>query len=277
MKCLVKEGKYSTMLRVGDIKLLPFLQTPSNLPKEKLPLWRFITYKHGFDRLVINQDNYDTIHMLIIEFDNGTTIQAVEALASDYSYAIHTTSNHSKNLHKFRLMLPLDKSYPEALWRDDKHVKQAMAKLFPALDESCFRNFQCIPALPSNPEDYYYNVNQGRKFSYSDIADIVNSLKLDDEINRQFQESQFPVAFLKNRDIEFNLDSYIDNYVIGRLDEIDWNCKGCGRNDAMVSLCGTWKAKAKHEGSWILSAILSAVESYHLPAEFAKIARKKLR
>lgn len=265
------------MLREGDIKLLPFLQNPSRLPKEKLPLWRFITYKPGFDRLAINQDNYDTIHMLIIEFDKGTTIQAVEALASDYSYAIHTTSNHSQSLHKFRLMLPLDQSYPEVLWRDDKHVKQAMAMKFPALDESCFRNFQCIPALPANPADYYYNVNQGRKFSYSDIANIVEELKFDSAIDSQFKESLYPTTPLTDTDRVFNLDKYIEKHVIGRLDEIDWNCKGCGRNDAMVSMCGTWKAKAEYEGRWILTPILQAVECYRLPVEFLKIARKKLR
>ena len=202
MKCLVKESKYSKTLREGDINLLSFLQNPSKLPKPQLPLWRFITFKPGV-RNAVDQTLYDTIHMLIVEFDTGTTIQAVEAIASDYSYAIHTTSNHSKSLHKFRLMLPLDRSYPEALWRDE-HVKTAMREKFPALDRSCFVNFQCIPALPPNPNDYYYNVHNGRKFSYADIKSKVEEYDMIETLNKQLDD-----AFKTKRQFEnINYDAY---------------------------------------------------------------------
>ena len=275
MKCLVKSKFETGIVSVEDINLLHFLKNPSNKPKKELPLWRFITLKEGAEKRA-NQELYDTIHVLIVEFDHVVSIQTIEELASEYSYAIHTTSSHTQEAHRFRLMLPLDISYPESFWRLE-NVKKAMELKFPGLDRSCFINYQCIPALPANPSDYYYKIQGGRKFGYKEIEKIVESLEFDEQIERQFKESLYPTTPLSDVDRVFDLDRYIEKHVIGRLDEVDWNCDGCGRNNAIVSMCGTWKTKAKHEGRWILAPILQAVEQYRLPAEFIKTARKKLR
>lgn len=275
MKCLVKETKYSKTLREGDINLLSFLKNPSPLPKEKLPLWRFITFKPGV-RNAVDQTLYDTIHMLIVEFDTGTTIQAVEAIASEYAYALHTTSNHSKSLHKFRLMLPLDQDYPEALWRED-HVKNAMREKFPALDRSCFVNFQCVPALPPNPNDYYHRVHNGRRFSYSDIETIIDNLKLNAEIDCQFENSKHNNNFLKQDNKVFDSDAYIEKWVIGRLDTIDWNRDNSGRFASIQEFCGCWSGKANREGNWLKSEIIRACEMYRLPTKYLKTVKSMLK
>ena len=115
MKCLVKKINETAFVTVEDINLLHFLSNPSNLPKEKLPLWRFCTLKEGAE-LKANQLNYDTIHMLILEIDKGHTIQEIEDKASEFAHAIHTTSSHTPELHRFRLMLPLDMPYPDSFW-----------------------------------------------------------------------------------------------------------------------------------------------------------------
>lgn len=194
MKCLVKAKFETGVVSVEDINLLHFIKNPSDRPKKELPLWRFITLKEGAERRA-NQELYDTIHMLIVEFDNKngayTSIEKVEELAKDYSYAIHTTSSHTPAAHRFRLMLPLDISYPESFWRL-RTVKDAMIRKFPGLDDTCFVNYQCIPALPANPSNYYYKIQNGRKFGYEEIREIVEAIEFDEEMDRKFNESLKP-------------------------------------------------------------------------------------
>ena len=203
MKCLVKSKFETGIVSVEDINLLHFIKNPSNKPKKELPLWRFITLKEGSERKA-NQEYYDTIHMLIVEFDHGVRIPEIEQLASEYSYALHTTSNHTQEEHRFRLMLPLDISYPESFWRLPL-VKQAMQIKFPGLDKSCFINYQCIPALPANPSDYYYKIQGGRKFGYNEIAEIVLRLEFDEEMERKFLEASKPKrVYLEGEDTHFD-------------------------------------------------------------------------
>lgn len=203
MKCLVKSKFETGVVSVEDINLLHFLKNPSDKPKKELPLWRFITLKEGVEKRA-NQELYDTIHVLIVEFDHAVTIQSIEELASEYAYAIHTTSSHTQEEHRFRLMLPLDISYPESFWRLE-NVKKAMELKFPGLDRSCFINYQCIPALPANPADYYHKIQNGRKFGYKEIEKIVERLEFDEEIERQFDESMKPKRqFLTTEDSNFD-------------------------------------------------------------------------
>lgn len=273
MKCLVKAKFETGKVSVEDINLLHFLKNPSNKPKPELPLWRFITLKEGMP-CEANQEYYDKIHMLILEFDKGTTIQEIESLVSEYSYAIHTTSNHTKEAHRFRLMLPLDISYPECFWRISS-VKKAMIAKFKYLDKSSFVNYQCIPALPTNPSDYYYKINNGRKFGYDEIEELVKRIELDEEIERQFEASTNPPRIYMPDEGEFNLEGYIEKRVIGRLDGVNWNSAG-ERSLSMISFCGTWKTASRKFG-FDIREVLHVVLEYRMPEEFKKIARKHLR
>ena len=274
MKCLVKAKFETDKVSVEDINLLHFIKNPSNKPKPELPLWRFITLKEGMPNEA-NQEYYDKIHILILEFDKGTTIQEIESLVSEYSYAIHTTSNHTKEAHRFRLMLPLDISYPESFWRIPA-VKKAMIAKFKYLDKSSFVNYQCIPALPPNPSDYYYNVHNGRAFSFDDIADIVKGIELDMEIEKQFNDSLNPPrVYIPGEDRKFNLDAYIEKHVIGRLNNVNWHVAG-DRDNTITRFCGIWKEKSRIEG-FNVNEILRVVERYNMPDEFKRKARKKLR
>ena len=273
MKCLVKRHDKTGDVSVEDVNLLHHLKNPSNLAKDDLPLWRFCTLKAGAP-LKADQTQYDTIHMIILEIDKGYTIQEIEAKAAEFTYAIHTTSSHTPELHRFRLMLPLDMSYPDPLWRLPA-VKKALIQKFASFDNSTFVNYQKIPVLPANPADYYYNVHNGRAFSFDDIADIVKGIELDMEIEKQFNDSLNPPKVYMPDEDEFNLSGYIEKKVIGRLDGVNWHVAG-DRSNTMIRFCGTWKTASRNLG-FDVSEVRRVVLNYRMPEEFKKIARKHLR
>lgn len=272
MKCLVKSKNETGFVTVEDINLLHFLQNPSTSPKDKLPLWRFCTLKKDAP-LRANQDNYDTIHMLILEIDKGYTIQAIESKASEFAYAIHTTSSHTPEVHRFRLMLPLDMDYPDSFWREN-NIKRALIQKFAKFDNSTFSNYQKIPALPANPADYYYNIHKGRRFGYEDIKQIVEGLELDEHINQQFANSKNPLKLL-DLTKQNSPDAYIDQHVIQKLDSINWYVDGSGRYDASTKFAGTWKSKCEQSD---ISAhdIWYVVQSYPMPDKYKRIIKKLL-
>lgn len=202
MKCLVQRADMMGTVFVEDINLSHFIKNPSNRPKDKLPMWRFITLKEDAPKKACT-DNYDTIHTLILEFDKGVKICEIEKLFNEYSFAIHTTSNHTADNHRFRIIIPLDMEYSEYFWRL-LNVKNAMKLKIPCLDNTCFVNYQCIPALPANPADYYYKINNGRRFGYEDIRKIVEELELNEklelEMSRAFRQAHASGSREINRD-----------------------------------------------------------------------------
>ena len=275
MKCLLKAKIAIGEVQELNVDLLKCLKEPANLPKDQLPLWRFITLKDGAPLRAINV-NYDTIHALILEFDKGVSIEGVQKLIQKYSYAMHTTSSHTKEHNRFRVILPLDGPYPEPFWTR-KNVVKAMVKLIPGLDDSCFRNYQCIPVLPANPDDYFYEIHSGTRFNFGEIINEVHRL---DEIDA-FDQLWFDLKLEernRNRKEEyeyvFDIENYIEEFVIGRLDSVDWFNPG-DRDNSLISFCGKWKTKCKNEGISTYQ-ILRAVESYNMPQEFKAKARKKL-
>lgn len=265
MKCLVKRKFETGIVSVEEVNLLHFLQNPSHLPKSQLPLWRFCTLKSGAP-LRACSDYYDSIHMLILEFDHGVSIADVEKMAEKYAYAIHTTSSHTATDNRFRLMLPLDMDYPESFWRMND-VKYAVKQLFPGLDPTCFVNYQAIPALPANHNDYYWNLHKGVKFGLADIDEIIQQLELDRQLDAQFKESQRPKkAFLSDEASERGRSAYrakVDETTNKLIADLPSHRTGSRYSD-FVSAMGKLLSAKYPDGEWIYSeheikTLLSAV------------------
>ncbi len=271
----VIKNQYDKNLVEYNLSLKQVLETPLRMSKDDLPQWQFIKLLEGANRHR-RQDNYATRHALILDIDKNWNIADFERTYSNLTYAIHTTSNHTMNANRFRVILPLDAEYPNMLFRH-KPVHEALAHYFPGFDPSSLVNFHKLPALPANPSDYYCSFNSGRRFGYSDIKAKVEEIELSNEIEKRYRESKNQINFLKPEEREFNVDRYIDKWVIGRLDEVDWYADGSGRHSSIVSFCGSWGRKSDTEGKWIIQPILNAIDSYNMPSKYKKIARKMLR
>lgn len=186
----VIKNQFDNKLIEYDVNLRQAIETPLHMKKDELPQWQFIKLIEGADRLR-QQDNYATRHALILDIDKNWNIADFEREYSHLTYAIHTTSNHTNQANRFRVILPLDSEYSNMLFRH-KPVHEALANYFPGFDPSSLVNFHKLPALPVNQSDYYYNFNSGRRFGYSDIKSKVEEIELSEEIERQFNASLKP-------------------------------------------------------------------------------------
>ena len=270
----VIRNEYDNVLKQEDISLAVMLTHPLNMPKKKLPQWQFIQLIEGAPK-VRNQDYYATRHALVLDIDKNMSIAEFEDRYSHLAYALYTTSNHRVEGDRYRVILPLDVEYPNELFKFES-VRYALQSYFPGFDPSSLSNFHKLPVLPPNPSDYYYAFNKGRKFSFNDIEYKVKEYELDEEFNRQFELSLNPPRVVDPLDERrMSIEYYIDKWVIGRLDEVNWNESGA-RDNTITSHIRTWKIACEKNG-FDPRDIVRACEQYRLPEEFLKKVRKRLR
>ena len=65
-------------------------------------------------------------NLLVLDLDDGTSIDMVKLLLSQYKFFLHTTKRHTENHNRFRVVLPM--SHKLKLTRDD--YKQFMQNVF---------------------------------------------------------------------------------------------------------------------------------------------------
>lgn len=204
MICQSITNNYDNVLVEYNVDISEMIKSPVDLPKDEVPLWLFISLKQDTDRKR-NQLNYNTIHALIIEFDDGTSIEQFKSKYAKYKYALHTTSSHTKEHNKFRVILPLDQPYDYQLFKQ-KSVKTAMLDHFAGIDPSCFSNFQKIPVLPKIASEYQYHFNKGEiKFGYDCIESEVNRLIMIEKSNQAIKET---MASINQKNMTPNLEAY---------------------------------------------------------------------
>lgn len=270
MKCITKRQYISGFLQVNDINLSSMLQNPRAHPKDKnsIPVWRF-------DKLInenlhtVDQLNYKSTHAMIIEFDGKCTIQKIEDSISEFAYAIHTTYSHKADDHHFRVIFPLDREYDYNYW---KSLAPAIKLKWPGLDASVKVNYQAIPVLPENPLDYYWSIHAGRRFGEVDLLDELEEIKF----REQYLLSKDPPKIFLREGKKMNIDFYISEHVIRKLDTINWFADGSGRYNSMCSFCGTWKTACKHNG-FSPRDIVDAVYSYNMPDKYKKQAKSMVK
>lgn len=179
------------LLAERNVSIRDYLLNPCNKPKDEVPLWLFVSLFKDSPRRR-SMLNYEAICAIIIEWDNKTSIDmTIEQFMDKYkhlAYALHTTSSHTKDRPKFRVILPLDMEYPYTAFKD-RFVKEAMLEYFPGIDASCFSNFQKIPALPANPDDYFCAMQGGAKFGLAMVQERIAELELCDRLDQELKAS----------------------------------------------------------------------------------------
>lgn len=263
-------SNYDNQLVERDISIRDMLDHPVSLPKDKVPLWQFYKVTKPFRQM----DNYYSIHALILDYDKGIpTIQQFEDKYAELSYALYTTSSHTPDKHRFRVILPLDQEYNYSEMRN-KNLKTLLIDHFPGIDHSSFSNFHKIPALPANPNNYYCNINKGSKFSLLQFEDDLLRLHMDEEMDKQFESSKAKKYNLES--IEGLQNWYINNHVIPFMESICWSCDGSDRYTQLLSRIGTWSTFAAKSGIDI-SAIFAVVMGYNLEPKHQKLVRSRLK
>lgn len=164
------ENRYAKNLVSGclDFSVLEnILKNPLSKKKEDCPLWFFCSLIDGNNHKR-TLDNMGFIDALILDFDDDLSIRDFKDRFSKYFYYLYTTTNHSKDLDKFRVIMPLKNSVRYFDIRE-KFMLESLCNFFEGVDVSSFRNFHNLPNLPKDPSDYYYHKNNSEIFFDVDI------------------------------------------------------------------------------------------------------------
>lgn len=161
MVCQVIRDRFKRELQEGDADILAIIKTPLTLPKDKCPLWSFITVKEGAKK-ERNQGNYQDILALILDFDQAISIKEFQNKYSEYCYYLYTTTSHSKDQDKFRVIVPLSVKYNYSEFKN-QFLIECLCEFFENVDPSSFSNFHNLPNMCKDPNDYFFYHNNSEK------------------------------------------------------------------------------------------------------------------
>lgn len=115
--------------------------------------------------------------MIVLDYDDGTTIEEVKRDLTNYEFVLYTSHNHKIKGERFRVVMPLLKPISIDHWNNRK---KNFLKMFSGVDKStvsCARAFY----LPSCPEEYADDAivykNSGIMFDAYTIPRMIKEVK----------------------------------------------------------------------------------------------------
>ena len=86
---------------------------PEYHSKNELPAWSPTIYKKGSTR---GAKNVVAVTCLVLDFDDGTPFYAAADVFEQWPFLLHTSWSHTDELHKWRIILPLERPVPVENW-----------------------------------------------------------------------------------------------------------------------------------------------------------------
>lgn len=160
----VISNRFDNVLREFDICPKKMVEQPTNLPKDKCSLVKFVTVLPSSNGKR-TQENYDKVLALELDFDSNVSIKEFQERYSKFEYYLYTTSSHSKHNNKFRVIVPLKFPVSFRVY-SDKLFLECLTIFWEGIDVSSFKNFHNMPNKPQNGEEYYYKINTGEFWSF---------------------------------------------------------------------------------------------------------------
>jgi hypothetical protein len=123
------------------------------------------------------QDDAEALHVLVLDFDDGITIQQAKEHFSQYRHLGYTSHNHQYDKHgdgrtvdKFRILLPLKKPCPKHIWMKIRHNVETFA---PSVDMSSVKLSQPF-AIPLQRKRFQGEnwTNVGEELDWSDWPEL---------------------------------------------------------------------------------------------------------
>jgi len=105
---------------------------------------------------VRRREDVESITALVLDLDNGTSIEVVERELQDFEYVLHTTYSHSPEKPRWRAVMPLNRPIrPAQLWP----LFDAFNRRFGgALDAVCGHDpvhFYYLPRCPAGAQEFF--------------------------------------------------------------------------------------------------------------------------
>ena len=149
-------NQYSTDIITRDISddaIEAVLENPKRgIEKEMLPQWQAISLKAESDGRR-RQDNYDMVHAIFLDYDGHLFIHKFMELNQHWAY-LYTTSSHTEEVHKFRVIVPLVEPIPWSVYHHPA-TKAFLTDLYNIEDTTCFCNWHKTPTTPRDGVSMY--------------------------------------------------------------------------------------------------------------------------
>jgi hypothetical protein len=157
-----------------ELKVLfgTFIDTDGD--KRHKPHFNGCKFKIGGKR---KQDDVESLHVLVLDFDDGITLEDAKEHFGQYRHLGYTSHNHQYDKHgdgktvdKFRILLPLKKPCPKDTWLKIRHNVESFA---PSVDMSCVKLSQPF-AIPLQRKKFQGEIwaNVGEELDWSSWSEI---------------------------------------------------------------------------------------------------------
>ena len=221
------QNKFSKTNTKYSIDPVQFVSNPlTNIPKEELPLvnfWKASSTIRGSQYLL-------SLHSLFLDYDGNLSIEQFQRRYWKFEHYIYTTSSHTKEKNKFRVIIPL--SQPISASNYNSNVRFALESIFPECDKTAFYSDHAffVPCKNDNIE-YIYKINSGvKKFDIRKIDSVILA-------NQMSKAMITPKVYNNNTTI--NTPSR--NVVIDSLQKIVNQNDNTGRYDSLFKLVYKYK------------------------------------
>jgi len=169
-----------------------------------------LNYKNGATTAV--QDNAHSLTILVMDVDNGYSIDQFIETFSEYQFVLYSTYSNTLEKNRFKAFFPLDHPLELKILRS-KWFKKWFQKKYPFNDESILKFVGIY--LPNCPtlDTYRYHINEGRLYDFNDydeeiIKEKERWIKLDKlkEASRKRKDEQYihrdSVSVLNNSKVQ---------------------------------------------------------------------------
>lgn len=135
--------------------------------------------------------NYGTRCAIILDYDKNVQIEEfISEFGNKFRYYLHTSWSHSKELHKFRVIIPVKEPFDKT----DEFVR-GVKSMFNGVD-TCTSDCRGFYA-PINRGEYRYHISTGPVLTMPEILGDHMKEPVVDEFDRMWDEAQNQNTFIR--------------------------------------------------------------------------------
>jgi uncharacterized protein (DUF927 family) len=133
------------------------------------PAWSPASYVDGGIR---KNEFVEKVYFAVIDIDKGMPHDVLQERFSGYTYLIHSSFNHSPELEKYRMILPLSKPVEAAEWR---HVWNRINEFAGGCNDLSTKDPARLyykPAHPPRTSHHFVKVSEGKLLDISELPEV---------------------------------------------------------------------------------------------------------
>ena len=229
---LTKNNK-SQVVMSHPFDLVDLIESPiEGVSKDDLPMFN-AWERVGNER---HSKNLLNLHHIILDYDNDYTIEEFERKYNIFNYYLYTSSSHTIEHHKFRVIIPL--SIPLSIVRYDEFTRLALTMAFPKSDKTAFYKDHFF-YIPSKKNDLYYSSYNNKGVNLNSVELYKKSRELESKF--KIQQEIDNLKYLKRRENSGPIDvEKIEKIIEGKFNKIMMGGNKSGRYQEFLSLCGKY-------------------------------------